>query len=272
MNRLRTLRVLAAVVLFAGPVIAAEPPQPPPDVAGPPADAVRTSSGLASKILQPGTGVVHPGPRDHVVVHYTGWTTDGSMFDSSVARGEPVRLPLDRVIQGWTEGLQLMTVGERRRLWIPQELAYQGRENRPAGMLVFDVELLDIVPYPEPPADVSAPPAEAEKGPRGIFTQVLQKGAGTVRPSSDAVVSVHYNGWTTDGTLFDSSVLRGAPATLSLTSVIPGWQEALQLMVEGEKRRLWIPEDQAYKGEAGKPRGMLVFDVELLSIVGTSGR
>ena len=76
-----------------------------------------------------------------MTVHYTGWTTDGKMFDSSVARGKPATFQLDRVIAGWTEGVQLMVVGEKRRLWIPEALAYKGKR-RPQGMLVFDVELL----------------------------------------------------------------------------------------------------------------------------------
>jgi len=75
-------------------------------------------------------------------VHYTGWTTDGKMFDSSVGRGQPATFPLNQVIRGWTEGLSLMVEGEKRRLWIPQKLAYGGRE--PKGMLVFDVELITI--------------------------------------------------------------------------------------------------------------------------------
>ena len=110
----------------------------PPDVGSVPADAEVTSSGLASKVLQPGTGSEHPSDVDIVKVHYTGWTTDGNMFDSSVARGEPAGLPLNRVIAGWTEGVQLMVVGEKRRFWIPEDLAYGGAPGRPAGMLVFD--------------------------------------------------------------------------------------------------------------------------------------
>ena len=80
-----------------------------------------------------------------VEVHYTGWTTDGHMFDSSVVRGESIEFPLNGVIAGWTEGLQLMVEGEHRRLWIPEDLAYRGQAGRPAGMLVFDVELIRIV-------------------------------------------------------------------------------------------------------------------------------
>ena len=115
----------------------------PSDVASPPADATTTSSGLASKVLKPGTGKAHPTARSRVRVHYSGWTTDGKMFDSSVARGEPATFPLNRVIAGWTEGLQLMVVGEKRRLWIPEALAYKGQRD-PKGVLVFDIELLNI--------------------------------------------------------------------------------------------------------------------------------
>lgn len=122
----------------AGPSIPA-----PSDVAAAPADAVRTPSGLASKVLTPGTGTRHPRPNSTVRVHYTGWTTDGKMFDSSVARGEPVSFPLTDVIPGWTEGVQMMVEGEKRRFWIPARLAYEGR-NGPQGVLVFDIELLRI--------------------------------------------------------------------------------------------------------------------------------
>jgi FKBP-type peptidyl-prolyl cis-trans isomerase len=116
----------------------------PDDVATPPADATATASGLASRVLQPGTGTAHPSPRSKVRVHYSGWTTDGKMFDSSVSRGEPISFGLNQVIPGWTEGVQLMVEGEKRRLWIPEKLAYGGRPGAPAGMLVFDVELIRI--------------------------------------------------------------------------------------------------------------------------------
>jgi FKBP-type peptidyl-prolyl cis-trans isomerase len=365
---------------------------PPPDVAAPPADAVKTASGLASKVLAAGTGTDHPSQNDAVKVNYTGWTTDGKMFDSSVAplhpgrKAEPITLSLGRVIPGWTEGMQLMVVGEKRRLWIPEDLAYKGKPGAPAGMLVFDIELLDITPGPKPPADVAAAPDDAEKtkdglaskvlekgtgtahpqpndgvrvnysiwqpdgklldaskdkpalrpvsgqsdgwaegmrlmvvgekrilwvpaalgapgrpgatptdvtmvielleiltGPKtpgdvkapprdatvekdGLATKVLTKGTGTVHPTRTNSVTVQYAGWTTDGKMFDSSYSRGEPATFGVSGVIPGWSEALQLMVEGEKRRIWIPEQLAYKGQPARPQGMLVFEVELQKI------
>ena len=134
--------LLSLLVVAAGAALAAQIPAPD-DVAAPPADAETTASGLASKVLEAGSGSVNPTATSNVTVHYTGWTTDGRMFDSSVARGQPSMFPLNRVIRGWTEGVQLMVVGEKRRFWIPEELAYGGRR-APFGLLVFDVELIAI--------------------------------------------------------------------------------------------------------------------------------
>ena len=112
----------------------------------PVADVVATSHGGNSriyKVLTPGKGTKHPTATSNVTVHYTGWTTDGKMFDSSVASGRPLTFPLNGVIKGWTEGVQLMVEGEKMRFWIPESLAYGGR-SAPYGMLVFDVELIKI--------------------------------------------------------------------------------------------------------------------------------
>ncbi len=118
---------------------------PPPDVAAPPADAAKTASGLASKVIKPGNGSAHPTASDTVTVHYTGWTTDGRMFDSShTGPNRPVSFPLDKVIKGWTEGLQLVGEGSMIELEIPHELAYgvQGRPGIPSrATLHFLVEL-----------------------------------------------------------------------------------------------------------------------------------
>jgi peptidylprolyl isomerase len=116
-------------------------------VDGPPPEAQSSESGLAWVVLEEGGGERHPTPDDRVTVHYTGWQTDGTRFDSSVVRGDPATFTLGQLIAGWVEGLQLMTEGERRRFWIPGELAYDNRPDRPdapKGMLVFDVELIEI--------------------------------------------------------------------------------------------------------------------------------
>jgi hypothetical protein len=138
--RILTLSVFACVFTIATLTAQGDVPAPP-DVKAPPAKAQKTASGLASMVIKNGTGKNHPGATDMVTVNYTGWTTDGKMFDSS--RGQPVSFPLNKVIKGWTEGLQLMVEGETRRFWIPEPLAYGGRR-APYGMLVFDVELISF--------------------------------------------------------------------------------------------------------------------------------
>lgn len=273
------LKTIAVALIAITTIASAQTSSPtaipaPDDVSAPPADAEKTASGLASKVLTPGNGTTRPAKTDLVTVHYTGWTTDGKMFDSSLTTGTPAAFPLDKVIAGWTEGVQLMLAGEKRRLWIPEELAYKGKVGRPAGMLIFDVELISFsAPAPKEtpsdprkaPEDVQRPPADAKRTDSGLSYKVLKPGAGGRHPTSTSSVTVHYSGWTTDGKLFDSSVVNGKPATFPLNRVIPGWTEGVQLLVEGEKRRFWIPENLAYGGN-GPIYGDLVFDIELIKI------
>ena len=107
---------------------------------------VQTESGLQYMVLKEGTGA-KPGPTDNVTVHYTGRLLDGTVFDSSMD-GEPATFPLNRVIAGWTEGLQLMSEGAKYRLFIPSELAYgengSGDKILPNSTLIFDVELIKV--------------------------------------------------------------------------------------------------------------------------------
>jgi len=146
MNK-RSLLIASCTALFAAaiPAHASKAPATPKDVAAAPKDALTTKSGLKSKVIKAGKGA-QPSASDTVTVHYSGWTTDGKLFDSSVKRGTPASFPLNRVIKGWTEGVQLMKLGEKRRFWIPADLAYGNNPGggRPGGLLVFDVELLGI--------------------------------------------------------------------------------------------------------------------------------
>ena len=265
---MKSFAVLAMALVLGATLIAQQKPAPvpaPDNVAKPPADAVKTASGLASIVLQKGTGTERPGPTDLATVNYSGWTTDGKNFDSSSWRPTPSTFPIEKVIKGWGEGVQLMVVGEKRRFWIPQEIAYNGMAGRPAGMLVFDIELLEITKDPRtPPPDVAAPPKDAKRTASGLAYKTLRDGKGGSRPNQNSVVTVHYTGWTTDGKMFDTSVDKGQPISFGLGDVISGWTEGLQLMSVGEKTRFWIPERLAYKGER-PPRGMLVFDVELIA-------
>jgi peptidylprolyl isomerase len=106
-----------------------------------------TASGLQYEVLQSGSGDSHPSASSTVRVHYHGTLIDGTVFDSSVERGETISFPLNRVIPGWTEGVQLMKVGDKFRFYIPSNLGYGNRSagKIPAGStLIFDVELFEI--------------------------------------------------------------------------------------------------------------------------------
>ncbi len=108
---------------------------------------IETNSGLQYKVLTPGTGEEHPTATSKVKVHYHGTLLDGTVFDSSVDRGEPISFGLNQVIKGWTEGVQLMVVGEKTRFYIPSNLGYGNSaagKISPGSLLIFDVELLAI--------------------------------------------------------------------------------------------------------------------------------
>lgn len=245
----------------------------PADVAAAPADAEKTDSGLASKVLKKGTGDLKPLAKDTVKVHYTGWTTDGKMFDSSVERGQPISFPLNGVIKGWTEGLQLMVVGEKRRFWIPADLAYGENPGggRPGGMLVFDVELIDVEVAPEPPKTPEnlEAPADAEKTESGLASKVLTAGEGEAIGENDTV-DMHFTIWNNEGQIVQSSVTQGSSAKIPVSALsLPGWKEGVLLAKKGEKRRLWIPQSLTFGESAppGAPTGTLVIDIEVLDVV-----
>jgi len=269
----QTLPATVVAVAAAAAMLSAQAPSTsgaqlaPADVATPPADAVKTASGLISQEIKPGTGPEQPAPTDVITVHYEGWALDGTPVDSSRSRGTPSMFPLNRSLAGWRECVPLMKVGEVRRCWVPERLAYQGQAGWPGGTIVFDIELLDTRTSPNiAPPDVAGPPDDAKRTETGLAYKVLKPGTGPRTPAPWNMVIVHYTGWTTDGKMFDSSLARGEAATLSLADVISGWQEGMQLMVEGERTRFWIPEALAYEGQEGSPSGMLVFDVDLIRI------
>lgn len=131
-------------------------------------DVVELPSGLRYEIVQPGTGAF-PAPTDAVKVHYTGKLINGTVFDSSVQRGQPVEIELTRVIPGWTEGLQKIGVGGKIRLYIPADLAYGDKGSRgiqPGSTLIFDIELLDTKAAEPTPAPAVAPTPATSEAPK----------------------------------------------------------------------------------------------------------
>jgi FKBP-type peptidyl-prolyl cis-trans isomerase len=158
MNSQHVLTLLAAVVLLGcdkptptgtGNTPGASTPPAPSGAAGTAkTDMTTTASGLKYIALKKGTGTVSPKATDSVNVHYHGTLLNGTVFDSSVERGQPISFPLNGVIRGWTEGLQLMKVGDKFKFEIPPNLAYGAASPSPKippnSTLVFEVELLGI--------------------------------------------------------------------------------------------------------------------------------
>jgi len=228
-----------------------------------------TESGLKYEIIKMGNGE-KPVATDKVEVHYHGTLLDGTVFDSSVDRGQTITFGLNQVIKGWTEGLQLMPIGSKFKFTIPPELGYGDRDigSIPANStLIFEVELFDIQ-KPFVDADFSIPAEEIvlESGLR--YLEHIP-GSGDVTTKGNIVV-VHYSGFLSDGTKFDSSHDRARPFnfTLGENRVIKGWEEGLLNMKKGGKRTLIIPPDLAY-GERGAggvipPNATLLFEVELV--------
>jgi len=130
------LLYITLLMLAIGAVSAQTPPSqvpPPSDVAAPPADATKTPSGLVTKVLKPGTGKDHAAKDDVVTVDYTGWTADGNMFDSSVVRGKPITEPVNRLIPGFSEGVQLMSPGETAGYGFPSRSSTKASQGNRLG-------------------------------------------------------------------------------------------------------------------------------------------
>ena len=225
----------------------------------------KLDSGLELWDVKEGKGdPVKPGAK--VKVHYTGWLTNGDVFDSSVARKKPIEFGLDGVIKGWQEGIPGMKPGGVRRLKIPAALAYGNRtvgSIPPGSTLVFEVELLETEAKAEFP-DLKA--TEWKKLDNGLEIWDVKPGEGEA-VKAGATVTVHYTGWLTNGKQFDSSA-GGEPISFALKDVIKGWQEGIPGMKPGGIRRLKIPSELGYgKRGAGAdipPDSVLVFEVKLI--------
>lgn len=234
-----------------------------------------TPSGVTIKLLKKGDGP-KPSTGDKITVHYKGRLTDGAIFDSSYGRNQPFSFVLGtgQVIQGWDDAFAMMQTGDQAEIIIPPALGYgnEAMGKIPANStLIFNVELLSVkqkitaVPYVVEGLDT----AETKSGLKYIM---VKTGAGKAAiPGSN--VSVHYTGYLTDGTKFDSSVERGEPIAFRLGEgrVIQGWEQGIALLNVGGRARLIIPYNLGY-GEQGYPpvipaRATLVFDVELVDVI-----
>ena len=233
-----------------------------------------TSTGLQYVITEKGNGKKAEAGKK-VKVHYTGMFLNDTIFDSSVKRNQPFSFTLGQgqVIKGWDEGIALLKEGDKATLIIPPALGYGDRQTGPIpanSTLKFNVELLEVI---DPFFNVSG--KEIVSTSSGLKYISVEEGKGK-KAEKNKVVSVHYTGFTIDenGTnkIFDSSVDRGQPIEFTLGSgmVIKGWEEGIELMKVGDKRRLIIPYQLGY-GENGMPpvipaKATLYFDVELMDV------
>lgn len=227
-----------------------------------------TNTGLRYVIFEAGDGP-SPAAGEIVSVHYTGWLVDGTQFDSSVDRGQPFSFPLGmgRVIPGWDEGIALMNVGDKGRLIIPSELAYGPNGSGsipPDSTLVFDVELLGIQPGP-PEAPTVVDPDEFTTTEQGVQIADLEEGDGPVVQEGD-LMGVEFTIWLDDGTLLDSTLLRGRPVEFILGrgQFVPGWDESFEGMKSGGVRQMVFPAEAFNAGGANLPESSsVIIEVEI---------
>jgi FKBP-type peptidyl-prolyl cis-trans isomerase len=205
-----------------------------------------TDSGLQWGVLKKGSDQPSPTADDAVEVHYTGWLTDGTKFDSSRDRGSPAKFPLRNVIKGWTEGLQLMSPGARFKFVIPGDLGYGAAGSPPKipanATLVFDVELLKVVRMPKMrPANPDAQKTTES----GIKYEVVAPGSGPECGAANGL-SLRYAIWKAEGQLVecseqnDNHYLSGTLETLD----VPFLKELMKSCKQGEIVRAEVPRAQ----------------------------
>lgn len=266
----RSLAPLALLLACtAAPATTTPNDAPPPASAsavesGPP--RTRTPSGLELLVVRGGGPVEPPTLDDRVVLHYDARDPSGAWWRKSEPDA-PQTFAMRDLPAGWSEALATMGAGDRATLWVPAALGSLDPARGPLGPQRVEVALVDVLRGPAPrDLPIATPPADAIRTASGVAYVRIVEGKGVVHPTPDHTITAHYTGWTTDGKKFDSSHDRHEPIQFRTTQVIPGWSEALQLMVVGDKTRFWIPQELAYAGRPGRPHGMLVFDIELVAV------
>jgi peptidylprolyl isomerase len=216
-----------------------------------------------------------PVSGDRVAVHYIGTLADGTVFDSSYERGQPIEFVLGQgmVIPGWEQGIAMMREGGKATLVIPPDLAYGPQGSPPTippnATLTFEVELVEVVAAPKP---LTLNENEYEETDSGLKYFDMVEGTGDIPVEGDRVM-MEFAAWLPDGTFLGSSQQMGSPlvANLGAGQLFSGWEEGVLSMQEGGTRQLLIPPELGY-GEQGAgniipPNATLIWQVTLVNII-----
>jgi len=239
---------------------------PPVDFKSPPDNAETSESGLRSITLKKSSKRTSPTDENWVEVHYTGWDSQGKAFISTAPSKRSRTLPLRGFPKGLQEGLRSMKVDEKRRIWVPENLAPKGQVSE-SGTVVYDVELVSIKKEPPAPKHLTPPP-KASKTESGLSYRIIGKSKSrrAKRPDDNSMLSVNITQWNANGRLIMSTVLQGRPMNFNLghkSFPPPLWREAAKLLKKGEKGRFWIPVENTSRN---RKMGNTIMDMEILSI------
>lgn len=264
------VNALTAIILISPALICpvaeattAAPPKTPPTA------AKHHASGLVTQRLVEGTGAEHPDGNDFVIVHFELWSPDGEKFQSSYDHGKPGEFPLGKIFPAWSEGIQMMVEGEKRRLWIPAELAPPNPKSGPKGAVICDMELVSFRSVPNLPKGGTTPPPGTPSTSFGVYSVTLEKGKEEEVDTGIGAMA-NFTLWTQNGKMQDSTALRNRPTFFLYDRVMAPFGDILKQMAIGEKRRIWIPGNVANGQWVGSPKGMLIFELELIKFMDES--
>ena len=271
------LLALAALAAASAPFVFADEPAPAPAPAKPdgaPADAEvkTTASGLQYTVLVPGKDGPHPKRGDKVKVHYTGWLTNGTKFDSSQDRGVPAEFTVGQLVEGWNEALCLMTAGAKWKLTIPAKLGYGERGSPPTipanATLVFELELIEFTAFPEFRA---GDPKAQTKTDSGLKYETLKAGEGEA-PAADDVLELKFALWSEKGVMLDCSERSGATVKLARADLpLKFMTEAAGLLRKGARLRFEVPPDLCFgdkpQGPALPANSVTIWELELVGTI-----
>ena len=253
----------------AAPAARPVPPPPPPTAAeraGVPADADRTGTGLAYKVLRTGLATEKPPlDKDVVAIFVIGRSPAGEVFQDSFAQGKAQRMQVKNAFSAWRDAMKSMVPGEIRRWWFPADQLPPNPKSGRREPAVFDVEMVSVGRMPDPPRSVAAPDPRAKTLPSGTAYLQVNAGQGDQKLSRTDGAMVSYTIWGTDGRAINSSVAEGRPTLFPMDKVMPAFADCLEGMKVGEKRHCWIPAERN-EGFPGAQSGALVFEVDLLRI------